>query len=243
MYFEIPGSRLRVLGAMHMVPAGTLAAPSWALEAYDWCEALVHEHSNDDIAWMIRADQPLSSVVGAETWRAISSAIASERRRVVLDGLRPWAAAMHLTVWAQQLELGVESAFLQRRLADGKPLDVLETVADVRAAFDSVPLPEVEQVLLACLRDMPTAQDRLLRLHAAWLAGDRAAMHAIAADSPIGASAAMWEAGVARRNRAWGLKLQPLLKTSRRTLVVVGALHLCGPGSLEACLGVGLRRA
>ena len=243
MYFEIPGSNLRVLGAMHMVPAGTVAAPSWALAAYDWCEALVHEHSNDDIAWMIRADQPLSSVLGAETWREISSAIANERRRAVLDGLRPWAAAMHLTVWAQQLELGVETAFLQRRLADGKPLDVLESVADVRATFDSVPLPEVEKVMLACLHDMPTAQARLLRLHAAWLAGDRAAMHAIAADSPMGASPAMWEAGVARRNRAWGLKLQPLLKTGRRTLVIVGALHLCGPGSLEACLGVGFRRA
>ena len=242
MYFEIPGSNLRVLGAMHMVPAGSAAAPPWALEAYDWCEALVHEHSKDDAAWLVRADQPLSSVVGADTWRAIETAVANERRRSVLDGLRPWAAAMHLTVWAQQLELGVETAFLQRRQADGKPLDVLESLADVRAAFDSVPLREVEKVMLACLADMPAAQERLVRLHAAWLAGDRAAMHAIAADSPMGTSPAMWEAGVARRNRAWGLKLQPLLKTSQRTLVVVGALHLCGPGSLEACLGVGLRR-
>ncbi|MCK9687168.1 TraB/GumN family protein [Scleromatobacter humisilvae] len=242
MYFEIPGSNVRVLGAMHMVPAGTLAAPPWAIEACDWCEALVHEHSNDDAAWMVRADRPLSSVLAADTWHAIEAAVASERRRAVLEGLRPWAAAMHLTVWAQQLELGAEPTVLQRGLADGKPLDVLETVADVRAAFDSVPLREVEKVMIACLHDMPQAQDRLLRLHAAWLAGDRAAMHASAADSPMGASAAMWEAGVLRRNRAWGLKLQPLLKTDKRTLVVVGPLHLCGPGSLEACLGVSFRR-
>ena len=242
MYFEIPGSNVRVLGAMHMVPAGTLAVPPWAIEAYDWCEALVHEHSKDDAAWMVRADRPLSSLLAADTWRAIEAAVASERRRAVLDGLRPWAAAMHLTVWAQQLELGVEPALMQRRLADGKPLDALETVTDVRAGFDSVPLREVEKVMLACLHDMPRAQDRLLRLHAAWLAGDRAAMYANAADSPMGASAAMWEAGVARRNRAWGLKLQPLLKTTRRTLIVVGPLHLCGPGNLEACLGVGFRR-
>ena len=242
MYFEIPGSNLRVLGAMHMVPAGTLAAPPWALQAYDWCEALVHEHSNDDAAWMVRADRPLSSVLGGETWRAIEAAIANDRRRAILDGLRPWAAAMHLTVWAQQLELGVESTFLQRLADDGKSLAVLESVADLRTAFDSVPLPEIEKVMAACLRDMPTAQERLLQLHAAWLAGDRAAMYAAAADSPIGASAAMWEAGIARRNRAWGLRLQPLLATNQRTLVMVGALHLCGPGSLEACLGVSFRR-
>ena len=64
-----------------------------------------------------------------------------------------------------------------------------------------------------------------------------------AAESPIGASAAMWEAGITRRNRTGGLKLRPLLATTRRTLVVVGALHLCGPGSLEACLGVKFRPA
>ena len=51
----------------------------------------------------------------------------------------------------------------------------------------------------------------------------------------------MWEAGLARRNRIWGLKLQELLPTRQRTLVVVGALHLCGPGNLEECLGVALR--
>ena len=241
MYFEIPGSNVRVLGSMHMVPAGTVAAPPWTEGAYDWCEALVHEHSKDDAAWLVRADRPLSAVLGIDTWRAIEAAVASDRRRAILDGLRPWAAAMHLTVWAQQLELGIESEFLRRCAIDGKPLDVLESVGDLRAAFDSAPLPEVEKVIAACLSDMPTAQDRLLRLHAAWLARDREAMYAIAAGSPIGASAAMWEAGLARRNRIWGLKLQEVLATPQRTLVVVGALHLCGPGNLEECLGVALR--
>ena len=63
MYFEIPGSNVRMLGSMHMVPAGTVAAPPWTEGAYDWCEALVHEHSKDDAAWMVRADRPLSAVV------------------------------------------------------------------------------------------------------------------------------------------------------------------------------------
>ena len=241
MYFEIPGSNVRMLGAMHMVPAGCVAAPSWTEGAYDWCEALVHEHSNDDAAWLVRADRPLSAVLGIDTWRAIEAAVASDRRRAILDGLRPWAAAMHLTVWAQQLELGIESEFLRRCATDGKPLDVLESLAELRAAFDSTPLPDVEKVLVACLHDMPAAQERLLRLHAAWLARDRAAMHAVATSSPIGASTAMWEAGIARRNRVWGLKLQELLPTPRRTLVVIGALHLCGPGNLEECLGVAWR--
>jgi uncharacterized protein YbaP (TraB family) len=146
-----------------------------------------------------------------------------------------------VSVWAQQLALGIESALLQCCAIDGKRIDVLESAAEVRAAFDSAPLPDAEATLAACVRDMPHAQARLLRLHAAWQARDRAAMFATAAGSPFGASPAMWEAGIARRNRAWALKLQPLLAASPRTLVVVGALHLCGPGNLEECLGVRFR--
>lgn len=243
MYFEIPGTNVRVLGSLHMVPASCLAVPPWAVEAYGWCNALVHEHSNDDAPAMMRADRPLSGVVSPGTWSAIENATADSRRRAILEGLRPWAAALHLTVWAQQAEPGIELAFMNRRAIDGKPVDVLETEGDVRVAFDSAPLPEVEKVIEACLRDAPTAQGRFLRLHAAWLARDRAGMYAIAADSPFGASDAMWEAGIARRNRAWALKLQTLLTTSQRTLVVVGAMHLCGPGNLEACLGVTFRQA
>jgi uncharacterized protein len=97
MYFEIPGSNVRVLGSMHMVPAGTVAAPPWTEGAYDWCEALVHERSKDDAAWMVRADRPLSAMLCIDTWRAIEAAVTSDRRRAILDGLRPWAAAMHLT--------------------------------------------------------------------------------------------------------------------------------------------------
>ena len=242
MYFEIPGSQVRVLGSMHLVPVGAVAAPPWTLAGYDWCEALVHERSSDDAAWMVRADRPLSELLGADTLREIEAAIPNERKRKFLEGLRPWAAALHISVWAQEVALGVESALLQSCAIDGKPIDVLETAAEARAAFDSAAPEDVERVVVACVRDMPHAQQRLLRLHAAWLARDRAAMHAAAADSPFGASAALWEAGIARRNRAWALKLEPLLATSRRTLVVVGALHLCGPGNLEECLDVEFRQ-
>ena len=81
MYFEIPGSNVRVLGSMPMVPVGTVAAPPGTEGAYDWGEALVHEHSKDDAAWMGRADRPLSTVLGIDTWRAIEAAVASDWRR------------------------------------------------------------------------------------------------------------------------------------------------------------------
>ena len=241
MYFEIPGCNVRVLGSMHMVPAGAVAAPPWALEACDWCEVLVREHSSDDAAWMMRADRPLSEVVGADLWREIEAAIPNDQRRAYLDGLRPWAAALHISVWAQQLALGIESVLLHCCATDGKRIDVLESVADVRAAFDSAPPRDLRDVVCACVRDMPRAQERLVRLHAAWVARDRVAMHAAAAESPFGASVALWDAGITRRNRAWAARLRPLLATSPRTLVVVGALHLCGPGNLEECLGVEFR--
>ena len=146
-----------------------------------------------------------------------------------------------MSVWAQRVTPGIESALLQCCAIDGKRVDVLETAGDVRAAFESASPDEVDRLVAACVRDMPNAQYRLIRLHAAWLARDRVAMHAAALDSPFGASAAMWEAGIVRRNRAWATTLRARLATSSKTLVVVGAMHLCGPGNLEECLGVQFR--
>ena len=42
----------------------------------------------------------------------------------------------------------------------------------------------------------------------------------------------------AERGFAWAPKVRQLMGLPRRTLVVVGAVHLCGPGNLEECLGV-----
>jgi uncharacterized protein YbaP (TraB family) len=73
-------------------------------------------------------------------------------------------------------------------------------------------------------------------MHAAWLHGDLRAVQQIAVESPMFNLPGIREAILHTRNRAWAARVKALLGRPERTLVVVGALHLCGPGNLIECL-------
>jgi uncharacterized protein len=54
----------------------------------------------------------------------------------------------------------------------------------------------------------------------------------VAAESPIFSLPGIRSAILDARNCAWAPRVRETLDTPKRTLVVVGALHLCGPGNL-----------
>jgi uncharacterized protein YbaP (TraB family) len=73
-------------------------------------------------------------------------------------------------------------------------------------------------------------------MHAAWLDGDLSAVHRIAVESPMFNLPDIRRAILDARNHTWAARISELLARPERTLVVVGALHLCGPGNLVECL-------
>ena len=36
MYWQFPGTNVRILGSMHMLPASNSGLPGWAVEAFEW---------------------------------------------------------------------------------------------------------------------------------------------------------------------------------------------------------------
>ncbi len=241
MYFEIPGSNVRVLGSLHMFPAGAGSLPAWVNAAYEWCEVVVHEHDNAQVLPCMQGNAPLRTRLRPATWSSLAAALPSDEARAAFDALRPWAALIALGAGALNSQPGVEGLVLARAAADGKPLRTLETADDLRRAFDGAPLTSIEDALDQMLLDLPLLQQRFEALHAAWLTGDRAAVLEAGRHSAMFKSPALHEAGLVSRNRAWALQVRQLMTLPRRTLVVVGALHLCGPGNLEESLGVEFR--
>ena len=241
MYFEIPGSNVRVLGSLHMLPAGAPPLPEWVAAAYEWCEAVVHEHDNGLVGSCMRSTVPLRTVLRPSTWSALATALPSDEARAAFDALQPWAALISLNAGATATQPGVEAAVLARAATDKKTLQALESADDLRRAFGAAPLAAIEDALDQMLVDLPSLQRRLEALHAAWRTGVRAAVLDAAKESAMFKSPALHDAGLASRNRAWARQLRPMMVLPRRTLVVVGALHLCGPGNLEECLGVSFR--
>lgn len=241
MYLKLTGTHVRLLGSMHLFPATSRRTPPWIAEAYDWAEALVFESDPPAILPFLKAhpqggaDQ-LQPLLSADAWNQLQAAWPTEGPLAPLVDLRPWAALIVAPTLFQQVVEGVEPRMLRSALTQAKPYQYLETAQDVAALLESIPLEAVGTALGMLMSDLEEPQRTLERMHAAWLHGDLQAVHQIAVESPMFNLPGIRHAILDARNRVWAARVTELLGRPERTLVVVGALHLCGPGNLIECL-------
>ncbi len=153
-----------------------------------------------------------------------------------LAELRPWATLIVAPTLFQQVVEGVEPRMLRSALAQAKPYEYLETAQEVVASLESIPLEAVGAALGMLMCDLDEPQRTLERMYTAWLHGDLQAVHQIAVESPMFNLPGIRSAILDARNRAWAARVKELAGRPERILVVVGALHLCGPGNLIECL-------
>jgi uncharacterized protein YbaP (TraB family) len=241
MYLKLTGTHVRLLGSMHLFPATSRRTPPWVTEAYDWADALIFESDPATILPFLKAGLPpgaaqLQPLMSADAWTQLRTLWPVEGPLAPLDDLRPWAALIVAPTLLQQVVEGVEPRMLRSAIAQAKPHRYLETAQEVAAALESIPLDALAAALAMLMADRGEPQRTLELMHAAWLAGDLQAVQRIAAESPMFNLPGIRQAILNVRNRAWATRLENLPDTAARTLVVVGALHLCGPGSLIECL-------
>ena len=241
MYLQLTGTNVRLLGSMHLFPATSRRTPPWIAEAYDWAEALVFESDPPTILPFLKTDTQygaarLQPFLSADAWTQLQALWPAEGPLAPLVELRPWAALIVAPTLFQQVVEGVEPRMLRSAIAQAKPYRYLETAQDVAAALESIPLEAVGAALGLLMADRDEPQRTLERMHAAWLEGDLQAVQQIAIESPMFNLPGIRDAILDMRNRAWAARLKELLEQRERTLVVVGALHLCGPGNLIECL-------
>lgn len=241
MYLQLTGTRVRLLGSMHLFPATSRRTPPWIAEAYDWAEALVFESDPPTILPFLKADRQggaaqLQTLLGADAWRQLDAAWPVAGPLAPLADLRPWAALVVAPTLFQQVVEGVEPRMLRSATTQAKPYCYLETAREVAEALESIPLDAIAAALGLLISDLDEPQRTLERMHAAWLDGDLSAVHRIAVESPMFNLPGIRRAILDARNRVWAARLAERLTRPERTLVVVGALHLCGPGNLIECL-------
>jgi uncharacterized protein YbaP (TraB family) len=241
MYFQLPGTNVRLLGSMHLFPATSRRTPPWLADAYDWADALVFESDPATILPLLRADAQagaarLRALMRAQTWSQLQALWPLEGPLAPLEALHPWAALIVAPTLLQQAVEGVEPRMMRSANAQAKPYRYLETARDVADALGALALDTVAAALELLMADRAEPQRTLERMHAAWLEGDLQEIERIAVEAPMFDLPGMRDAILTVRNRAWATQLGGFLGTHERTLVVVGALHLCGPGNLLDCL-------
>ena len=244
-------STLYLFGTVHLLRPTTLWRWVNVEEAFDSSSRVVFEISNpDDQAAVVPLIQqygvspqtPLSSLLTAEELASLDTAakaIGSSAEQ--LDPLRPWLAALTLSVAplakaGYDPASGVELSLKARAQAAGKPISGLETLDEqirILAGFS-----EADQLafLRSTLTDFESATVELDRLVAAWATGDVDAIETIGVDSMRQSSEQIYQALLVRRNTNWANQIQTMLEGSGTVFIAVGSAHLAGDDSVQAIL-------
>jgi uncharacterized protein YbaP (TraB family) len=153
-----------------------------------------------------------------------------------LERFEPWFLAitaldLGMRKLGFQSERGVEQYIVGRSRATGKEIVGLETIEFQMGLFDSLP-PEQQQALLEqTLDELDEGSAVLDQMVTAWRAGELESLSTELFDE-FKDYPGLYEKLVTKRNRSWVPKLEGMLGDGGHHLVVVGALHLVGPGNV-----------
>ncbi len=164
-----------------------------------------------------------------------------------IDHLRPWAAAMMLSMQpvasrGATLDAGADLSMTRATRAGGKRLRAFETLEDQARMFASLPEPAEVKYLTNVIRERGQPRlplPSLLQkpdLESAWLAGDLARLGPGLVGEMKLTNPAFYEALLKRRNVAWAQALAEAMDGAGVDLVNVGALHLVGDDGLPALM-------
>jgi uncharacterized protein YbaP (TraB family) len=233
MYWQFPKTNLRILGSMHLIPANNSGLPNWAIEAFEWAEVLVFESDPPTILPLVQAPAPtdLQQTLTPQAWKTLHGLWPKTGQLPPIESVRPWAALLFSSVFAQRVAQGIEAQLMQWAVEQSKPVLFLETAEEVASAFDSAPADEIRQALELLAANLSAPQRSIEAMYKAWLLADLPGLYAAASQSPTFQLTGLKSAVLTRRNQQWAPAIRQLLQSPKRTLIAVGALHLFGQGN------------
>jgi uncharacterized protein len=162
-----------------------------------------------------------------------------------IDHLRPWAAALMLSMQpvlakGAQVSAGADVDLTRSARASDKPVKFFESLEDQARLFADLPEPAEVQYLTDVLKSRTHPHRGLKReepLEQAWLNGDLARLGPGLVGEMKANNPALYQALLKRRNEAWAETLsRELAVGSKVELVNVGALHMVGDDGLPALM-------
>ena len=246
-----------IAGSVHLLRPDGAPLPAPLEQAYRDAEALLMEIDLDDLDpsagarftasnAIYGADRTLRDAIGEDAWSRTAT-LAGELGLPLslIERLEPWAVALTLSVTQLQqaglsIDAGVEQQLAKRAVADGKPITGLETLEQQLQLFDGMEEAAQRRFLELTISEADSIVTELDALDAAWRAGREQELAQLLTDE-YARFPELYELVVDRRNAAWIAPIRQLLQQGDDVLVVVGALHLVGDGSvIERLRRVGL---
>ena len=233
-------------GSFHLLSEADYPLPAPYLQAFTEAKLVVMETPRDPAAGAERqakitalgqlpAGESLEQHLTPEVWAAVTKHCAADGPPLAtLQSMRPWMAAFHITNHTMaslgySSARGLESYFTAQ--AGTRTLSGLESLEEQFAGLTRLDAASQESMLLQIISDAPHAAARMDDNIAAWREGDTRRLSALHDESMAGIPA-LKQFLFHDRHAAWLPKLEQYLDGPDPVMVLTGALHLCGRGSL-----------
>ncbi len=245
------GRTLYLGGTCHFLRASDLPLPAefdlaFADAKTVWLETNIERLQSPEIQQMLMSraivtdGATLSTVLSPEAWEASQKWCAkSGVPAAQLQMFKPWMFMMTIVaVETQKLGFtpeGVDAIF-QRKATDArKPVRELETAEEQIEFITHLGEGQESELIVATLQDIARVPKILNEMVAAWRVGDLVKIDQLLSDEMRRKYPGIYSALIVRRNKAWIPKIEAMLATEPKELILVGVAHLAGKDSvLEA---------
>ena len=158
-----------------------------------------------------------------------------------VDRLRPWAAAMMLSVLPMtqrgaSVAAGADATVTRQARAADKPIATFETLEQQIRLFADLPEAVEVQYLDDVASETLSPPRNGVALQSAWLHGDMDKLGPLVVDVMKRDRPALYDMLLKRRNAAWARALTAEMDRPGVQLVAVGALHMAGDDGLPALM-------
>lgn len=245
------GNRLYLGGTVHLMAASDLPFPEVYDRVYAQADLLVLEtdlgaFSAGDEARQLRRQLQLPDGVRLE--QRLSGPVYAQLRQLWQARGYPEAMFQDMTPAGVMLTLvmlelrrqgidtqGPDLHYYLRATAEQKPVAGLEPVAEHIHYLASLGQGQEDELMRQTLNELPQLAASMQAIVAAWKAGDEQALEALVLSNLSYQLPGTYDKLLLERNRNWLPRLEQMLATPEKELVLVGVAHLVGrDGLLQA---------
>ncbi|RMH73690.1 MAG: TraB/GumN family protein [Gemmatimonadetes bacterium] len=248
---ETEQNQVYFLGSVHILSADQYPLNPVIENAFEAADIVVFETHLDSLESpevqlhllqksVYGADENLKTALSDETYAKVTSVV--ERFGLPMaqfNTFRPWFLAMTFTVLeAQRLglvpEYGIDRYFFTKAKQAGKTIEALESIDFQLALFTELPPAEQELFLKYTLADLDVMSNQLDTMISAWQTGNTVLMDSLVTESVrrYPEIKPFYQKLDDERNQRWIPQIEAYLQQDKNVLIIVGALHLSGEGSV-----------
>ncbi|MGD1974698.1 MAG: TraB/GumN family protein [Desulfobacterales bacterium] len=241
-----------LLGSLHVLKSEAYPLAKTITEAYRQSQKVVFEtdmaaladpatQSNMMMMGLYPEGQTLFQNISSEMQRELKKKMTNlEMKLEHFARFKPWLMAVSLTLMELQrlgfsLEYGIDVHFYGKATIDNKEIGFLEPVDFQLELLGKMNLQDQNAFLGQTLKDLDIAARMADDMLTYWKKGDADNLYALLFKSFEGYPQ-IENRLISQRNLQWVKKIEEMMVEDKNIIVIVGAGHLIGPGSVVALL-------